>query len=77
MSRREATMRTLKRFGIALGTLAAVLLAGGATTASRQHRGREPHKQSGGEDMKLITRIAVAIGSLMALVLAGGAHWKG
>jgi hypothetical protein len=30
MSRREATMRTLKRFGIALGTLAAVLLAGGA-----------------------------------------------
>jgi hypothetical protein len=30
MSRREATMRTLKRFGFALGTLAAVLLAGGA-----------------------------------------------
>jgi hypothetical protein len=30
MSGREATMRTLKRFGIALGTLAAVLLAGSA-----------------------------------------------
>jgi hypothetical protein len=30
MSRREATMRLAKRFALALGTLAAVLLAGGA-----------------------------------------------
>jgi hypothetical protein len=30
MSRREAIMQTLKRIGLALGTLIAVLLAGGA-----------------------------------------------
>jgi hypothetical protein len=30
MSRREATMRTVKRFALALSALAAVLLAGGA-----------------------------------------------
>jgi hypothetical protein len=30
MSRREAIVRTLKRFALALGTLAAAVLAGGA-----------------------------------------------